>query len=152
MKLDLQKFAGALAVTVYKDSGITTATATPDSSLAKDDEVALTITPASGKELAEIEVIAGGVTPTYDEDDGWGFVMGDDDVVLMVKSKSAKLYKVVENTPYSVNGVKGEVRRNMILEIGKNGAIIGVNCEGTELNISADILAALIESGAIIKI
>ena len=97
-------------------------------------------------------MIAGGVTPTYDADDGWGFVMGEADVVLYVKSKSSKLYKVVENTPYMVNGVKGELKRNMIIEIGKNGAIVGVKCEGSVLNISADIIASLLESGAIIKL
>ena len=41
MKMILDLFAGSLTVTVYKDSHITTATATPDSSLAKNDEVAL---------------------------------------------------------------------------------------------------------------
>ena len=151
MKLDLQRFAGSLTVTVHKDSGITTASASPASSLAKDDTVALTITPASGKELDEIEVIEGGVTPAYDEDDGWTFDMGEADVVLFVKSKNAKKYKVVENTPIWVNGVKTELARNMMLEIGKNGAIVGVTCEGTDLNISADLIEILVESGAIVK-
>ena len=50
LEMDLQLFAGSLTVTVYKDSGITTATASPSSSLAEGDTVTLTVTPASGYE------------------------------------------------------------------------------------------------------
>ena len=69
-ELNLQQFAGSLTVTVLKDGNVTAATATPASSLAKDDDVALAMTFASGYELNEIECISGGVTPVYDETDG----------------------------------------------------------------------------------
>ena len=53
-KLNLQQFAGTLTVTIIKDdnSHWTAASASPASSLAKDDSVALTVTPASGYEAA----------------------------------------------------------------------------------------------------
>lgn len=152
MKLNLQLFAGTLTVTMYKDSGITTATASPDSSLAKNDAVALTITPASGYELDEIEVIAGGVTPEF-KNNAWGFKMGEADVVLNVKSKGEAMYKVVENTFTCVNGTVTNLVKNMQLVVGPNGAIVDVSCTGTDLSsLSADIIAALVASGAIIKI
>lgn len=151
-KLDLQRFAGALTVTVLKDAHITTASASPASSLAKDDTVALTITPASGYELDEIEVIAGGVTPEYDEDDGWTFDMGEADVTLYVKSKASNVYKIVENTPVNINGVKTELKRNMMIQHGPNGAIVGVDCEGSAVTVNADVIAELVKAGAIIKV
>lgn len=152
MELDLQKFAGTLTVTMYKDAGMTTASASPSSSLAKNDAVALTITPASGYELDEIEVIEGGVTPEF-KNNAWGFKMGEDDVVLYVKSKGSAVYKVVENTFTCINGTVTNLVRNMKLVTGPNGAIVGVDCNGTSLSsLSADIIAALVASGAIIKI
>ena len=151
-ELNLQLHAGSLTVTVYKDAGITTASASPNSSLAKDDSVALTITPASGYELDEIEVISGGVTPEYDEDDGWGFTMGSADVVLNVKSKINNGYMVVENCFCSVNGTVTKLTRNMMLKYGPSGAVIGADCTKTAITLSADIVAALVASGAIVKV
>ena len=80
-KLNLQIFAGGHTVTVHKDAHMTTASASSTSDVQKDAEVTLTLTPASGYEVAEIEVISGGVTITT-EDDTTGFVMGNEDVVL----------------------------------------------------------------------
>ena len=150
MKMDLQRFTGH-SVTVYKDSGITTATADPNSSVDKDTEVALSITAGSGKEVAEVEVVSGGVTIDYDPDDGYSFDMGEADVVLYVKSKSNKLYKIVENTIINVNGSKTELTRNMMIKYGANGAIVAVDCKGTELSINADILAELVANNIVIK-
>lgn len=150
MKLDLQRFAGSLTVTVYKDGNITTASASPSSSLAKNDTVTLTITPATGYELDEIEVIEGGVTPEYD--DGWSFKMGEADVVLNVKSKANNIYKIVENTPVWVNGQKTELRRNMKLVIGANGAIVDVESSGSAVTVSEDIVKSLVEQGVLIKL
>ena len=150
-KLNLQMYAGSLTVTVYKDAGITTASASPASSLAKDDEVALTITPASGYELDAIDVVSGGVTLTYDEDDGWGFVMGEADVVLNVKSKGDNIYKIVEDTPVWVNGTSTKLSRNMMLERANNGAVVGVTCEGTAVTLGAEIVAELVKAGVLIK-
>lgn len=154
MKLDLQKFAGSLTVTIIKDDNDkwTAASASPASSLAKDDSVALTVTPASGYELDEIECIAGGVTPEYDPDDGWGFTMGESNVTLFFKAKSNKTYQIVENTTINVNGTETKLTRNMQLRYGKNGAVVGVDVNGAELTIGSEILSELVKSGAVVKI
>lgn len=152
MKLNLQQFAGSLTVTIMKDdnSHWTAASASPASSLAKDDEVALTVTPADGYELDEIEVLAGGVTIVEDDGD-YGFVMGESNVTLYFKSKADNLYKVVENTWVSVNGSSTELKRNMIVVAGPNGAVVDVKCTPTALTISPDVIKSLLASGAIIK-
>ena len=155
MELNLQQYAGTMTVTVIKDANAnwTTASASPASSLAKDDKVELTVTPASGYELDEIEVIAGGVTIYYDEDDGYYFYMGESNVTLFFKAKAAKTYKVVENTVVSVNGTVTKLTRDMTIKYGVNGAIIDVESEGTSLSsLSADIIDALLKSGAIAPI
>ena len=147
MMMDLQLFAGSLTVTVYKDSGIMAATASPASSLAEEDEVTLTITPATGKEIDDILVLSGGVTVDKATKK---FEMGSSNVVLCVTSKKNNLYKVTENYFVCVNGVKTNLTRNMMLEIAKNGAIVGVNCAGTELTMN-DALQNLIDTGVLVK-
>ena len=57
-KIDLQLFTGS-SVTVYKDAHMTTASASPASSLEEGDTVTLTATPASGYEIDDIEYGAG---------------------------------------------------------------------------------------------
>lgn len=146
--MDLQRFAGSLTVTVLKDANISAASASPASSLAKGDTVELTITPATGYELDEIEVISGGVTIDMEELE---FDMGESNVTLFVKSKANNLYKVVENTFVCVNGTVTNLVRNMKIVTGKNGAIVGVESDGTALTLSADIIGNLVNSGAIIK-
>lgn len=148
-KLDLQMFAGSLTVTVYKDEGITTATASPASSLEEGDTVTLTVTPASGKEIASYDVLSGGVTvdPATKK-----FDMGESNVVLVVRSKGDNVYKVVENTPVWINGSKTELTRNMQLLKGPNGAIVGVDCTGTAITFDAAVVSELVKAGAIIKI
>lgn len=146
--LDLQHFAGSLTVTVYKDGNITTASASPASSLAKDDEVELTITPASNKELDQILVLAGGVTV---DPETKKFTMGESNVVLVVTGKANNIYKIVENTEVIINDSKTTLQRNMMLEVGPNGAIIGVTCDGTALTLDSEIIAQLKKTGAIVK-
>ena len=153
-KLNLQMYAGTLTVTIIKDdnSHWTAASASPASSLAKDDSVALTVTPASGYELDEIEVIAGGVTVVNDPDDGWGFTMGESNVTLFFKSKANNIYKIVENTVVNINGTETKLTRNMQLQYGPNGAVVGVDASGTAITLGSEIVSELVRSGAIIKI
>ncbi len=154
-KLNLQQFAGSLTVTIMKDdnSHWTTASASPASSLAKDDSVSLTVTPATGYEVDEIEVIAGGVTVDYDEDDGYTFDMGESNVTLFFKAKKNNLYKIVEDTPVWINGSKSELKRNMILERHNNGAVTGVKVVGsTEVTLGAEVVSELIKAGVLVKI
>lgn len=152
-EMDLQRFAGSLTVTIMKDDNAkwTAASASPASSLAEGDTVTLTVTPASGYELDEIQVLAGGVTPEYDAEDGWTFEMGESNVTLFFKAKSVKQYRIVENTFISVNGTVTKLERNMMIKYSNAGAVIGVDGDGTVINLSADILDALEKSGAIVK-
>ena len=149
LRMNLQHFddPATYTVTCYKDANITTFSASPASG-AKDTEVTLTITPASNKELDELEVIAGGVTVNMTTKK---FTIGEANVVLYAKGKSSKKYMVTENTPIIINGTKTELKRNMTLDIGKTGAVIGVTCDGTEITMN-DAVQNLIDTGVIIKI
>jgi len=150
LKMDLQLFAGSLTVTVYKDSGITTATASPSSSLAEGDTVTLTITPASGYEVKEYICLAGGVTvdPATKK-----FDMGESNVVLCVTSKDATTYLVTENCYCNVNGTVTNLTKNMKIVKGVNGAIIGVDSAGTDLgSLNANIISQLVAAGVLVKI
>ena len=149
MEMNLQYFAGSLMVTVYKDAGMTTASASPSSSLAKDDKVTLTLTPASGYEVADVEVISGGVTIT--EGETISFLMGEADVILNVKSHSTSKYKVVENCYCAVNGTVTKLQRNMEIVYGVNGAIVGVKGTESTISLNADLIANLLASGVIVK-
>ena len=150
IRMNLQMFAGSLTVTVYKDSGMTTASASPASSLAKGDTVTLTLTPASGNEVDKVIVLSGGVTVDMATKK---FDMGESNVVLCVTSKDATTYKVVENCRCSVNGTVTNLTRNMKIVKGPNGAIIGVDSEGTDLgSLSADLVKQLVASGVLVKI
>lgn len=63
------------------------------------------------------------------------------------------LYMVTENNFCSVNGVETQLVRNMMLKTSANGAIIGVDCEGTDLSsLSADIIASLVAQGVLVEI
>ena len=64
----------------------------------------------------------------------------------------ADKYLIVENTFVSLNGTKTELKRNMEIVRGVNGAIIGVKGEGEEIELSDDLIAALTLSGAIVKV
>ena len=151
MKMDLQLFAGGHSVTVYKDGHMTTASASATSDVAKDATVTLTLTPASGYEVANVEVIAGGVTIT--EGDTIGFVMGEENVVISVTSQKDNLYMILENALTCVNnGTRTELKRNVSYEYGPGGEIVKVNCTPTALTISADLIAGLVASGAIVKL
>ena len=150
MKMDLQYFSGSLTVTVYKDSHMTTASASPASSLAKDDSVELTLTPADGYEVADVEVVSGGVT-IYDDGTDITFTMGESSVVLNVKSQKNNEYKVVENCFVCVNGTVTNLKRNMKVVEGANGAVVGVECTPSTLTLSADIIGNLLASGVIVK-
>ena len=146
--MNLQLFAGSLTVTVYKDANMTTASASPASALEEGDKVTLTLTPASGYEVDQVIVLSGGVTVDMEEKE---FEMGESNVVLTVTSKPNNLYKVVENCFVSINGVKTEFQRNMTLEIGKTGAIVGVTSNGTAITLN-DGVQNLIDQGVLVKI
>lgn len=154
MKLKLQQFAGTLTVTLNKDlaANWTAASASPASSLDEGDKVTLTLTPAEGKELDEVRVMAGGVTIYYNDDDGYHFYMGESSVTLLALAKAANCYRIVEDTNVWINGTATELKRNMKLIRHNNGAIVDVEGDGEALTIDSAVLNELIKAGAVVKI
>lgn len=146
-KLNLQMFTGH-TVTVYNDGHTSAASASPNSSVDKDTEVTLTLTPSSGYEIDNVEVISGGVTVNMTTKK---FAMGEADVVLMVHTKKNNVYMVTENRDVIINNSKTSLTRNMTLEYAANGAVKGVSCSGTEVTLDAGIVAQLVAEGVLIK-
>ena len=151
MKLNLQRFAGSLTLTVLNDGHFSATSASPSSSLAENDKSTLTITASSGYELDEIEVIAGGAT--IENDNGtWKVKMGASNATIFVKGKKNNMYKIVENCTVNVNGTQTNLVRNMTLQSGRNGAIVGVDVTGTEVTLSTEMVSGLVKAGVLIKI
>ena len=146
-----QLFAGGHSVTIVADGGFSAASASSSSDVQQNADVTLTLTPAENKEIDSVEVLSGGVTLTVTSGT-YGFKMGTADVVIVAKSKADNIYKVVENTYVCVNGTVANLQRNMQLVKGTNGAIVDVDCTGSAVTVSADVIAALVKSGALIKL
>ena len=150
-EMNLQLFAGGHSVTVVADAGFSAASASSTSDVQANATVTLTLTPGSNKEIASVEVLSGGVTLEVTSGT-YSFKMGTADVVIVAKSKANNLYKIVENCDVWVNGSKTHLQRNLTLEKGPNGAIVGVTGSGTAVTLSAEIVADLIKAGTLIKI
>lgn len=152
MKMNLHLFAGSYTLTVYKDAGITTATASPSSSLAEDDKSTLTITPATNYALDEIEVVSGGAT-VLNESGTWKIKMGAASAVIYVKSKTAKNYMVTEETMVSVNETKTVLHKNTVVTLTPNGVPKGVTVEsGGTVIADSDAVQSLIDQGILVLI
>lgn len=149
MKLNLQYFAGGHSVTLYKDAGVTTFTASSDSDVQKNAEVTLTVVFASGYELDEYEVIAGGVTVNAGTKK---FTMGEADVVIYLKSKASNVYAVVEDTVVNINGNKTHLTKNVQLLKSANGGVYGATVNGTAITIDAATVAQLVSAGILVKL
>ena len=149
-KWDLQWFddPATYTVTVHKDAHMTTATASAASG-ATGTEITLTLTPASGYEIDEVEVIAGGVTVNMETKK---FTIGEANVILYVKSKANNKYKVTENAYVNINGSATNLIRNLTLVKSANGQVVDVECDGTSVTLSAEVVAALVASGVLVKI
>lgn len=150
MKLNLRMFDGH-SVTCYKDAGASAFTASPYSSVAKDAEVTLTVTLAAGYEVAEYEVIAGGVTvdPATKK-----FTMGDADVVINLKTKANNKYMVTEECKACLNdGAWTVLHKNTVISLTPNGVPKAITVEdgGTTVTVNAAI-QNLIDQGILVKI
>ena len=148
MKLDLQYFAGGHSVTLYKDAHVTTFTASADSDVQKNAEVTLTVVLASGYEVDEYEVIAGGVTVNATTKK---FTMGEADVVIYLKTKANNSYIVTEDTDVVINGSKTHLGKNIKL-LENKGHVYGVNISGTAITFDAAVVAQLVADGILVKI
>ena len=148
-KLNLQLFTGS-TVTVYKDAHMTEASASHNSSVAKDATVTLTLTPASGYEVKDIIVIAGGVT-VHQDNTTISFACGETDVVLYVTSQKNNEYKVIESCNVYVNGAKTQLVKNVKPVFSANGALADVECTPTAVTLDAAIVADLVAEGILVK-
>ena len=145
--MDLQIFAGGHSVTVVAGENITAASASSTTDVAKDTEVTLTITPASGYE-AQIQVISGGVTVNPETKK---FTMGEADVVIAVTAKADNLYRVCEECVVNINGTRQVLHRNVKLRYSANGAIAEAVTEPVTIS-NAGHVEALLNAGLIEKI
>ena len=152
-KYNLQRFAGTYTLTLYQDGNFSAASASPSSSLDTDDKSTLTLTPSSGYEIDRVEIVSGAGAKVLNESGTYKIQVGTASVVAKAFAKKNNKYMITENVKVSVNGAAmTELARNLTLEIGKTGAVIGVSSDGTELSISADVIASLISQGILIKI
>ena len=149
-KMDLILFDTTYTVTVKKDANITTATASAASG-AKGTEITLTITPATGYEVAEYEVIEGGVTvnPTTKK-----FTIGEANVLIYVKSKANNKYLVTEECKACINGGAWTVlHKNAVVQLTPNGVPKGVTAENGGASVTVnDGIQYLIDQGILVKI
>ena len=149
MKMILDLFAGGHSVTVLKDAHISAASASATSDVQAEAEVTLTVTAASNYEIAEYEVLEGGVTvnPATKK-----FTMGSENVTIIVRSKKANNYMVTEETSVCVNGSKTALHKNTVVQVTANGVPTGVTVENGGTVISAsDAVNYLIAQGILVK-
>ena len=150
MNMILDLFAGGHSVTVLKDAHITSASASATSDVQKNAEVTLTVTPATNYEIAEYDVLTGGVTvdPATKK-----FTMGEADVQIVVRSRKANNYLVTEETSVCVNDNKIELHKNAKVFLTANGVPKGVEAEsGGTVIAASDAVQSLIDQGILVKI
>lgn len=151
--LNLRMFAGSLTLTTYSDAGYSTCSASASSSLAKDDEVTYTIAMASGYEFDECEIIAGGATYNPETKK---LKMGASNAVVSFKSKADNKFMVTEDAFVRVNEDALTLKKNMVVTVGLNGMIIGVEAAsgGQSLTLATyqPAIDGLIASGVLVKL
>ena len=153
MRMILDLFDGGHSVTVYGDAGFTSVTADETTDVAKDTEVTVTPEVKTGYELAGYEVIAGGVELTVGDDGEATFDMGEDDVVIMARSKTGDNYMITEEVLINVNDNPIRLHKNAKVVLTPNGVPKAVNVEsgGTQLAMSPAV-QSLIDQGILIRI
>ena len=150
MKMILDLFSGGHSVTVVKDEGISAASASSSSDVAKDAEVTLTVTAASGYEIKEYEVLAGGVTvdPATKK-----FTMGESNVIIAVKSRATTSYLVTEETMVNVNDNPVRLHKNAKVVLTPNGVPKAVIADGGAATVTMnDAVQSLIDQGILVPI
>lgn len=150
MKMILDLFAGGHSVTVVSDEGISAASASATSDVAKDAEVTLTVTAASGYEIKEYEVLAGGVTvdPATKK-----FTMGESNVIIAVKSRATTSYLVTEETMVNVNDNPVRLHKNAKVVLTPNGVPKAVIADGGAATVTMnDAVQSLIDQGILVPI
>lgn len=151
MKMILDLFEGGHSVSVYGDAGVSAVEADETTDVQEETEVTLTVTLKTGYEIADYEVIAGGVTVDPEEKT---FEMGDKDVVICVKTKADNLYRVTEECFTCVNGAVIRLHRNTNVILTKNGAPVDLVIEGGGAAVASvtEAIKSLIDQGILVKI
>jgi len=150
MIMNLQLFAGGHSVTVNKDAHMTTASASSTSDVQAEATVTLTLTPASNYEVANVEVLAGGVT-IHQDGTTVSFTMGSENVIINVTSQKNNLYKVVENCDVTINGTKTSLVKNVTPIYTACGGLADVECTETAITLDAAVVAEMVKAGIIVK-
>ena len=152
MKMRLDLFAGGHSVTCYKDSHMTTFSASSTSDVQAEATVTLTVTPADGYELDEIEVIEGGVTVTY-ANSAYTFEMGSSNVVLYAKTKANNKYMITEETMACLNDSVTVLHQNTVVSLTKNGVPKEISAAGGGTSVTTNAaINQLIEQGVLVKL
>ena len=154
MEMILDLFAGGHSVTVIADDGFTSATADKTSDVAKDAEVTITPVMKTGKEVAEYEVVAGGVTVTIGDEGVGTFDMGEANVTIYAKSKANNKYLVTEECWACLNGGTPTVlHKNAKVVLTPNGVPKAVEAEEGGATVTVDAaIQNLIDQGILVKI
>ena len=150
MRMILNLFAGGHAVKILKDAHISAASASATTDVAKDAEVTLTVTAASGYDIAEYEVLEGGVTvnPSTKK-----FVMGEADVTIMVRSALANNYMVTEECMIDINGTREYLHTNETVVKTKNGVPKQITVKnGGKVISDSDAVKSPVDQGILVKI
>ena len=151
--LNLRMFEGGHSVTVVYDDGFSAASASATSDVAKDTEVTISTTLVSGYELDTYEVITGGVTVNASTGK---FTMGEANVIIACRSKANNKFMVTEDVFMRVNSYELNLKKNMVVTVGKSGAIIKVEpaSGGQSLTLAnyQPAIDGLIDSGVLVKL
>lgn len=153
LKLDLQKHSG-IAVSTITDAGVDSVTLDPSGgSYSTEDEVDMTIALEEGAEIDQVKVIQGDAVVEKGDDEGeYTITVGEADSVIHITTKPDNLYKVVENHTVIINAKKTVLTRNLMLRNGIAGSVVGVDCEGTQLEFPPEVIDSLVKAGIIIKL
>lgn len=150
MKMILDLFEGGHSVSVYGDAGVSAVEADETTDVQEETEVTLTVTLKTGYEIAGYDVIAGGVTVDPEEKT---FEMGDEDVVICVKTKANNKYLVTEECVASVNDAKVVLHKNAKVVLTPNGVPKEVVAESGGASITVTpAIQNLIDQGILVKI
>lgn len=150
MKMILDLFAGGHSVTVVADAGMTTASASATSDVQKNAEVTLTLTPDTGYEVKEVEVLAGGVTynPSTKK-----FVMGEADVIIVVRTRATTSFLVTEEIMLAVNDSRVQLHKNAKVVLTPNGVPKAVIADGGATTVTLnDAVQSAIDQGILVPI
>lgn len=150
MKMILDLFAGGHSVTLYADGGVSAFTADESSDVQAETEVTLTVTLKTGYEVDQYEVIEGGVEV---DPDTKKFEMGEEDVVIYLRTKANNKYMITEETSSCVNNKRVTLHANTIIELTPNGAMKGLKTSGGGASLTVDAgIQQLIDAGVVVKI